>query len=370
MMSMSTIVDILGTFSSLTGRPNYLIDRDSITPEYLIDVFNNNKYPMLWFNSIMGENYKPLDVFPELEDASYQNYILETDANVWCTFIHEGTSLKHIAGFYTYDGNIPPTSIYDCKSFTVMYPNSSLKDSSGDLDYTSDFYLNTLPIGSGAGGDKILLGNFPANTGIGLFIIKNGWQYIDNILNKPIDQVNSEYIVYYSTPMLNWTYFPQSLIIPNEAKNKCTFMFEETEATAESDFNDVILTLSSDGQIGSSDSSGSGTSSNSNATGGSGVMIGLPVTRVNDKGVGFCFVCKVPVITVHIEGDPITFADGLPVTRLNDMSMCSCGHIGKNYTASILTDSASSKPIHRITDIITWSGVAISVEGSPITFSL
>jgi hypothetical protein len=158
-------------------------------------------------------------------------------------------------------------------------------------------------------------------------------------------------------------------------------MFEETEATTESDFNDVILTLSSDGKIISNDSngdssgsssSGSGSNNNSNAMSISGVMPGLPVTRIGDRGVGICFAHKfpVPVIITHVVGDPITMADGIPITRIDDMCICSCGHTCKNATGSILIDSASMKPIHRITDIITWSGIGISVDGSPITFSL
>ncbi len=84
---------------------------------------------------------------------------LQDSAEVFVTFVHEGAGYRNALGFYKYDLNNPPASSDDIDSLYIVFPNVSFNGSGGGL----------------TSGDKVKLGNFPANTGIGWFLVPDGW---------------------------------------------------------------------------------------------------------------------------------------------------------------------------------------------------
>jgi len=84
---------------------------------------------------------------------------LQANADVYLTFVHEGAGWRNAVGYYTYDLSSPPATSDDIDSLYIIFPNTSFLGGGGALH----------------AGDKVYLGNFPANTGIGWFLVPNGW---------------------------------------------------------------------------------------------------------------------------------------------------------------------------------------------------
>ncbi|MEO0581036.1 MAG: LruC domain-containing protein [Bacteroidota bacterium] len=138
-----------GSYNS-KGYPDYLEPtRDVIDQDFLNFV-----------NANLPEGY-PVPSF----NASYIAEVVETDikltaeADVWITFVHEGAGYKNAVGYYTYDVNDPPATANDIDSLILLFPNLSYPGA-----------------GNMVSGDKVKLGRFQAGTGIGWFIVPDGWK--------------------------------------------------------------------------------------------------------------------------------------------------------------------------------------------------
>ncbi len=134
-----------------SGVPAYLVpERDHISQDLLdlVNVSLPERRPVPSFN-------------PEyISDDVNGDVLLKEDADVWITFVHEGAGYRNALGYYQYDLNAPPQSIDDIDSLYIVFPNASLRYSGGGL----------------RAGDKVHLGRFPAQTGIGFFLVPNGWK--------------------------------------------------------------------------------------------------------------------------------------------------------------------------------------------------
>ncbi|MEM6630279.1 MAG: LruC domain-containing protein [Bacteroidota bacterium] len=84
---------------------------------------------------------------------------LTDSSTVTITFLHEGAGLKSAMGYYSYDLNNPPQSADDIDEHIIIFPNCSYNNSGGGL----------------ARGEQVDLGVFPGNTGIGFFMVPDGW---------------------------------------------------------------------------------------------------------------------------------------------------------------------------------------------------
>lgn len=175
----------IGSWDS-QGLPNYLATTETVNPDLIQRI--RTSFP----------ETKPVDVYNNqyLTTTSPRNLIIKTnDSNftgtdVWVTFIHEGAGYRNVFGYYVYPlqgDNLVPTKlvegVYVPMSYsdrdsvdgsgksvlkkTIVFPNASLKGSGGSM----------LP------GHKVKLlydtsnssTKFPNNTGIGFFVIPNGW---------------------------------------------------------------------------------------------------------------------------------------------------------------------------------------------------
>jgi len=158
------IVSDLYTFSdwSSLGVPNLLEKtNDVITKEFLADV-----------NASLPE-YKALPIsHPQYFDGSTENgnVVLEKDAQVWVTFVHEGASYTNTVAYYTYPTGNPPASTKDIKYSTIAFPNASYLNSSGGLASGNKiklYYFDTER--------NLYTEKFPAGTTVAWILRSNAW---------------------------------------------------------------------------------------------------------------------------------------------------------------------------------------------------
>jgi LruC domain-containing protein len=203
----------MGTFTS-GGVPNYLEpSRDKIT-QGLLDSINA---------SLPEYIHLPVSHPQYLKTGNEANIILSELADVWITFVGEGAGYTNSIGYYTYNSATPPLSIKDISKFTIIFPNASLGGSGGSM----------------TSGDKVKLGRFPSGTGIGWFIVANGWNGT-GVVNPP---------TYFSDPELN----PETLLanrqhtvlLYNNLRGLLLLGFEDqirnTATSSDEDFNDALF---------------------------------------------------------------------------------------------------------------------------------
>lgn len=207
------------TFSYLSGYnvvgvPNNLLTpRDNITQSLLDDI-----------NASLPES-KPVNIFnPEYITTNNLDTKILSASDVWITFVTEGAGWRNSIGFYTYDLSNPPTSVNNINNLTIIFPNSSLSGSGGGL----------IP------GDKVKVGTFNANTGIGWVLIPNGWDG---------SQVVSRNDIKFSNPQFNTftqsTYSQHMVFLSDEARNLILLGFEDTSRPGgDNDFNDAVFYIS------------------------------------------------------------------------------------------------------------------------------
>ena len=93
---------------------------------------------------------------------------LTDSSTVTLTFLHEGAGLKSAMGYYSYDLDNPPQSVDDIDEHIIVFPNCSYNNSGGGL----------------ARGEQVELGVFPGNTGIGFFLVPDGWDAITRTVRR------------------------------------------------------------------------------------------------------------------------------------------------------------------------------------------
>jgi len=185
------------------------------------DVLNSDFLDQV--NASLPERRPVPDYHPQyIADGLNTDIRLEAEADVYITFVHEGAGYKNTLGFYTYDLDNPPTNIDEISNCQVIFPNLSFSGSGGDLH----------------SGQKVLLGTFPSNTGIGWFLIANGWTGSSVNMGQPI---------YYSNPNFN----PEStsdarnhmVLIKDEARELILLGFEDInrDSNSDNDFNDAVF---------------------------------------------------------------------------------------------------------------------------------
>lgn len=140
--------EFMGGFNN-QGVPNYLTIPDPIDASLISTV-----------NASLPESQAVPTTNPTyLNPINQTDLALTTAGDVWITFIHEGAGALNSFGFYTYDKHNPPQTISDIGKIKIILPNASAAGSGGGL----------------VAGDKIYLGNYPANTGFGWVIFQNAW---------------------------------------------------------------------------------------------------------------------------------------------------------------------------------------------------
>lgn len=134
-----------------TGVPKYKKTVRDIIPQSMLDDINGSL-----------PEYKPVPTYnPQYLNNAETNTKVLKKADVWVTFVHEGAGYKNVLGYYTYDLDNPPATASDITDLNIVFPNVSYSGSGGGL----------------VSGDKVHLGQFDGGTGIGWFLVANGYNY-------------------------------------------------------------------------------------------------------------------------------------------------------------------------------------------------
>lgn len=221
--------------SAQTGLKSAFVDNFSYMggytangyPSYLFKV-NDHAWETLFsnLNQTLPEGVSvPLTKPAFFESGKQSNLVLKEKSNVYITFAGEGTDQTSSLGYFIYDGSKPVGTQHK-----IIFPNASYPGSGGSLH----------------SGDQVLLGEFPANTVIGWFLVPNGW-------NKQQKLVKDVKGIYYSVPSFNpegIDELNQHMILLKDIQNEVIVLgFEDlprNSASCDNDFNDVVFYITLD----------------------------------------------------------------------------------------------------------------------------
>lgn len=191
------------------GTPNYLEPESDSVSQSLIN-YVKETLPEGVKISESNESYFGDDVQLNTE--------LKTTSEVFLTMVHEGAGWKNTLGFYTYDVNNPPLTVYDIDSLVLIFPNVSQPNSIKP-------------------GDKVKLGSFSANTGIGYFLIAKGWKDNSICMNSHIVFSDSRFNTFTTEEFRQ-----QTILLNYVQENKLLLGFEDIKRPGgDNDFNDAVF---------------------------------------------------------------------------------------------------------------------------------
>ena len=205
----------LGSFTS-DGAPLYLDANDLITSETMTLVKN-----------ALPEGF-PVPIYnPQYISSGYDtDIILQDSADVWVTFLDEGAGYKNVLGFYTYNVNSPLTTTPASGDITIIFPNVSKVGGGGSL----------------VAGNKVKIGTFSANTGIGFVLIADGFR------NGAV--TNGNWKLYSNpnfNPEANVSLRYHNVMIADSTNNRIILGFEDIRrdyGSCDNDFNDALFYIS------------------------------------------------------------------------------------------------------------------------------
>ena len=204
----------MGTFSS-NGVPNYLAERDIVTPDFVARI-----------NASFPERYPVPSYNPQyITNGIQTNIELKENADVWVTFVSEGAGYMNVLGYYTYDVSNPSQTPPNKQDIKIIFPNVSALGSGGGL----------------IAGDKVNLGSFSAGTGIAWVLLANAWK-------GGITGVGAPLWTLYSNRLFN----PESIdsqkfhnvLLYDAPSNRIVLGFEDIRrdySSCDNDFNDAIF---------------------------------------------------------------------------------------------------------------------------------
>ena len=206
------MISYLGGFDN-NGIPNYIESKNKVTLRDLSKL-----------QASLPEGKSVVDSKPQwVNKKNKENLELKSVAEVWLTFLNESSLNRNALGFYTYKLGSHPEKVSEIENITIVLPNASKVGSGGGLNV----------------GDRIRLGAFPPNTGIGWVVYENGWNGAGVNVNVP---------AYYSHPKLNGGACEKQSIqlLDFEALN-ILVGFEDSNRSAgkgDDDFNDLSFLVS------------------------------------------------------------------------------------------------------------------------------
>ena len=211
----STQYATLGTWNSI-GVPNYLLTPGDVLSQSLLDDINASLPESL-----------PLPIsHPDYFNGSTDFALHLTDScDVWVTFVHEGAGWKNALGFYTYTEGNAPIAVDSITDLTIIFPNTSFAGSGGGL----------------YAGDKVHLGVFGPNTVIEWFLVGQGWDQTNSIVNNGV-------YTHYSQIAFNQEADPtlkqHNILLYDETRELILLGFEDIRrdlSNCDQDFNDAVF---------------------------------------------------------------------------------------------------------------------------------
>jgi len=205
----------MGTYNN-QGKPDYLEPVDQVISQEILDVIAASLpegQPVPQFN-------------PQyISSGNAANIVLDSDAEMWITFIHEGAGYRNSVGYYAYPSSNPPTSTNDISDLKVIFPNVSFQGSGGQLQT----------------GNQVYLGSFSAGTTVGWFLIPNGW---DSSAGEVVDD-GAQNAKFSNTNLNDFTdaSYRSHCVVLEDSNNESLYLgFEDIDRPAgDNDFNDAIF---------------------------------------------------------------------------------------------------------------------------------
>jgi len=239
---------------------NYLFEEYSVngtngagikTQNIATPIFTVDEEILNTFLYALPESTNAAIAHPEYFPSEEPEILIQEDAEAFVTFYSEGAGYRNTLGFYTYEGNTGrqrPTHISQLQEDgVIIFPNSSLKYSGGELYY----------------GLSVSLGTLSKGTKVIFFIVSNGWrgdriQYSDWIfstysaLNLEYDKNSTKTVPDHKHVALLWSNVG--------AGNILLMGFEDilrTHNGCDNDFNDALFSFSTSPMSALTDSNGS-----------------------------------------------------------------------------------------------------------------
>jgi peptidoglycan/xylan/chitin deacetylase (PgdA/CDA1 family) len=150
------------------------------------------------------------------------------DAGLYVTYIFESAGFKNTLGYYTFNPLNPPNTPEDIDDMTIIFPNSSMLGSGGALER----------------GHTVFLGDFTAGTGIGFFLISNGWK--DGDVTKGL---YSHYTHYDMNAESDPSIRQHTVLLKDLDRDLLVMGFEDVSrkyASCDQDFDDAVFLIHSD----------------------------------------------------------------------------------------------------------------------------
>jgi len=202
---------------SWKGLPLYLeTPGDNLSQQFLDDVDA----------SLPEEAPVPTNNPQYLTSGNELDVVITDRSDVWVTFVSEGAGFRNSLGYYVFDSNNPPSSPADIDSIFVIFPNTSLAYSSGEL----------YP------GDKVKLGTFDAGKTISWVLFQNAWDGNGVRVNNNKFYSNSAFNTNESDPNKR----QHTVALSDIGRQLVLIGFEDqTRSTgSDNDFNDLIYYVS------------------------------------------------------------------------------------------------------------------------------
>ncbi|MCG8371966.1 MAG: LruC domain-containing protein [Balneolales bacterium] len=196
------------------GVPDYLEEEGDDIDSELLAIINES----------LPET-KPVPAHnPEYLVGRDMNTIITDNADVWITFVHEGAGWRNTIGYFTFDVNNPPATVNDIDTLNIIFPNTSFLWSGGGL----------------SSGDKVYLGRFEPNTGIGWFLLPNAWNRRNRTVNTNVSQVKYSFRDF--NTFTGDEYKQHMIFLKDEDRELLLLGFEDVSRPGgDNDFNDAIF---------------------------------------------------------------------------------------------------------------------------------
>lgn len=268
MATYPTEYNVLGSWTSY-GVPDYLDSIVKLEPDLLNRVFD-----------ILPNNVSLPDNSPAyVQNTQTKNIIIKSDdpefvgTDVYVTFISENADYKNVVGYFVYplnDDLLVPSKLVDGVWTPMTFDDKDTVDGSGkSILYKTIIFPNASTPGFLAPGEtdldgsygnkgigKLLPGStvkllydinnssskFPNNTGIGFFIVPDGWNQNDGTFTNSKDRIYTYNA--FNQDALNQTVLLLDLDNSDDTNLKLVLTFEDiirNDINSDSDFNDIIL---------------------------------------------------------------------------------------------------------------------------------
>ncbi|TAE18277.1 MAG: DUF4114 domain-containing protein, partial [Bacteroidetes bacterium] len=210
-----TVYRYMGSYDSW-GRPNYLDPvADVISAGFLSRL--NASLPEFGNLPVRSPSFFNSNV-------NLNIHVTQT-ADVWITFVSEGTSFRNALGYFKYPTNNPPANAAAIDSVFLVFPNSSLINSAGNL----------------RSGDRVKIGRFNAGTSIGFVLIQGGFNGTSvNVNNTKFYSTQS----FNSVSESNAAKYQHGVQLYDATEQLLVFGFEDlirSGNSSDDDYNDLVF---------------------------------------------------------------------------------------------------------------------------------